>query len=209
METAYLAQGFDAHNLSRERVRLRQAASDIVDWMALRRADGWEYAGAENTAEMTIDALDFTLSCRADLIEKSADGFAIIDYKTGQPASEGVVQAGFDLQLPLTAELLQQGAFKDIKAGQTSQLLYVQVRGAGHKTRTKHLTLPDNRKGWSAADYQASAMDVLTKLVRAYDDPDTPYYSQPRIQFANDYGDYDHLARRGEWASLGEESGGE
>lgn len=28
-----------------------------------------------------------------------------------------------------------------------------------------------------------------------------PYESQTRAKYTNDYGDFDHLARRGEWAS--------
>ena len=38
----------------------------------------------------------------------------------------------------------------------------------------------------------------LFERIRRYDDPRTPYLSQPRPSFAG-YGDYDHLARVQEW----------
>jgi len=44
----------------------------------------------------------------------------------------------------------------------------------------------------------------LKKLISEYDKRETAYYSQPRVKFKNDYGDYDLLARRAEWAKLGE-----
>ncbi|MEM8987253.1 MAG: hypothetical protein AAGC95_11070 [Pseudomonadota bacterium] len=47
----------------------------------------------------------------------------------------------------------------------------------------------------------------VADLIASYDDPKAPYLSQPRPQFQNAYGDYDHLARRKEWAAAaGEEA---
>jgi ATP-dependent helicase/nuclease subunit B len=39
----------------------------------------------------------------------------------------------------------------------------------------------------------------LLERIKRYDNPRTPYLSQPRPAFAG-YGDYDHLARVQEWA---------
>lgn len=204
-ETALLAARFPEAHLIKERVRLARAAEELTDWMQARRSDGWQYVMAENKGRLKIEEADFTISSRADLIEKSALGYAVIDYKTGAPASEKVVQAGFDPQLPLTAIMLARGAFDHVPPGETEQMLYMRVKGAGGGSEAKFITSPDNKKGWTAEDYQAEALAALIKLVDAFDDPNTPYLSQPRIQYSNDYGNYDDLARRGEWALLGDE----
>lgn len=204
-EKALLAARFPEAHLIKERVRLAKAAEELTAWFADRRAKGWEYAQAENTGRVTLSEVNFTLSSRADLIEKSALGYAVIDYKTGAPASEKVVQAGFDPQLPLTAIMLARGAFDHVPPGATEQMLYMRVKGAGGGSEPKYITAPENKKGWSAEEYQTEALDMLIKLVTAFDDPKTPYLSQPRVQYTNDYGDYDDLARRGEWAQLGDE----
>ena len=66
-----------------------------------------------------------------------------------------------------------------------------------------HLTCPEARKGLSTEDYAKEAIETLKSLIMTYDRPDTVYYSQPRIQYTHDYGEFDDLARRDEWASLG------
>jgi ATP-dependent helicase/nuclease subunit B len=43
----------------------------------------------------------------------------------------------------------------------------------------------------------------LERLIRAYDRAATPYLSRPRPQFLGVSGDYDHLARLGEWSPYG------
>lgn len=206
-ESALLDAGFEEHHLAKESVRLAHAAEDMVILIEARRAEGWQYVRAENYGKVRLPEIDFTLSSYADLIEKSADGYAVIDYKTGSPATEAVVQAGFDPQLPLTGLMLARGGFENVPAGDTKQMLYVRVRGTGDGCEEKHITAPQSKKGWSAKDYQEAALESLEKLVALFDDPATPYLSQPRSQYTNDYGDYDDLARRGEWAQIGEESG--
>jgi len=52
-------------------------------------------------------------------------------------------------------------------------------------------------------EYAGDAIDTLKKLIVSYDKDTTAYYSQPRIQYTHDYGEFDDLARRSEWASLG------
>ena len=43
------------------------------------------------------------------------------------------------------------------------------------------------------------ALAGVSKLIHKFADPATPYLSQPRPQFLNRFGDYDHLARVKEW----------
>ena len=73
------------------------------------------------------DGTVFTLRARADRIEHRRDGgFAIVDFKTGQPPGVKEVYAGFSPQLTLEAVMLMQGAFKASPAAkETPELLYV------------------------------------------------------------------------------------
>ena len=45
----------------------------------------------------------------------------------------------------------------------------------------------------------------MRRLAAFFDDETNPYLSQPRAKYVNDWSDYDHLARRGEWARAGGE----
>ncbi len=206
-EKALIEAGFPDHHLAKERIRLIQAAEDMTALIRSRREEGWSYVQAENKGSLNIAEIDFTLSSRADLIEKSAEGYAVIDYKTGTPTAHKVVQAGFDPQLPLTGVMVSRGAFDKVSAGDVAQMLYIRVKGAGNETEAKFITSPENKNGWTSEEYQVEALEDLKKLVRAFDKYETTYVAQPRIQFMNDYGDFDDLARRGEWAQLGDDGG--
>jgi len=203
-ETALAARDYPDYEIAKERARLEKISRQIVDWMRERRAGGWDMRKTEARVDYTLEAENFTLTGYADLIEKGPLGYAVTDYKTGAPSSLKVVQAGFDPQLPLTAYILSQGGVKGQGADKVEQLNYVRVKGSGD-AHDLISSLTDGDKGWPAADYAAEAHKALTSLIKAYDDSATAYHSQPRAQYTHDYGDYDHLARRDEWARLGSE----
>lgn len=50
------------------------------------------------------------------------------------------------------------------------------------------------------------ALDELKQWINRFDEVETAYPSQVRAQYVDQYGQYDHLARRSEWASA---AGGE
>lgn len=205
LKQAFFKSGYADFEIAKETRRFESIATDFLNWLRERQTDGFDVWAIETVAEYYIKELDFTLSGKADLIERRPDGYGVIDYKTGSPPTIKVVKAGFDPQLPLSAWLLEQGGFNGLDKGQTVQLGYVRIKGSNDDFSHQHLTAPEQRNGLSAEEYANESIDVLTKLVRAYDDPKTAYYSQPRVQFTHDYGKYDDLARRGEWASLGGE----
>ena len=70
---------------------------------------------AEISGEISIpldNERTFTLSARADRIERRSDGsFAILDYKTGQPPTGKQVRMGLSPQLTLEAAILREGGF--------------------------------------------------------------------------------------------------
>lgn len=207
LEIAMAKHGYPDHDIAKERARLENISAQIVDWMRERRAMGWDMRKTEARIEHRLDAENFTLTGYADLIEKGPLGYAVTDYKTGAPSSIKVVQAGFDPQLPLTAYILSKGGVTGQGADKVDELNYVRVKGSGEGHDLVY-SLTAGDKAWPAMEYAAEAHKALSELIKTFDDPTTPYHSQPRAQYTHDYGDYDHLARRDEWARLGSESGG-
>ena len=94
--------------------RFQRIAGWFAEWELARRGD-IERIDAEIRGEIKIP-LDneriFTLSARADRIERRHDGsFAILDYKTGQPPTGKQVRMGLSPQLTLEAAILREGGF--------------------------------------------------------------------------------------------------
>jgi ATP-dependent helicase/nuclease subunit B len=117
----------------------------------------------------------FTLSTRADRIERLADGsFAILDYKTGQPPSEKQVRTGLSPQLTLEAAILRGGGFHDIAAGASvRELVYVALRGGNPPGEAQAIDFKDGN-----ADAQADrALARLTGVAARFFDEATPYLS--------------------------------
>lgn len=204
--------GFAPEELVVEVPRFARAARWLVAWERERRGAGIKIAELEIKGQMTLDTPggDWVLTGRSDRFDRHPDGrLDVIDYKTGGAATAKEVAAGFDPQLPLTAAMARQAdVFRDF-SGEPAGLYYVRLPGnakGGEETRI------DNTKLTPSADEMADqALDDLRRWIEQFDNEAEPYLSQPRAKYVNDYGDYDHLARRGEWASApgGSEEGGD
>jgi len=160
-----------------------------------RRQAGFTTAATEAEGELTIEGLSgpFTVIARADRIDHRADvGYAVIDYKTGTAPSKGQVETGLSPQLPLEAAMLLSGGFAGLDPGEVAQLVYMRLSGGRQPGEERVLKL-------DVPDTVAKTMLGVTKLVHRFEDPNTPYLSQPRPQFLNRFGDFDHLARVKEW----------
>lgn len=144
---------------------------------------------------------DFTLSARADRIDRSLDGreAAIIDYKSGGSYSMKAMQDGQLPQLPLEALIVEAGQFEDTKPLPVSALSYWVVNGGKDGGTIVTLDKPDDVQ--NAKD---NARRGMMNLIAHFDDETTPYYSLPRPENAPKYNDYEHLARVREWAALDE-----
>ena len=91
------------------------------------RPHAWE---AEGSLTLETGAGPFTLTCIADRIDRDpADGFEIIDYKTGRTPTKPQVESGFSPQLPLEAAVLRAGGFEKLAAGEASALAYWKMSG--------------------------------------------------------------------------------
>lgn len=196
-----LAHGFDEDEVFKEQPRIAAVTDALMAWFALRHAEGFDVVGTEVDAKATLDDLNFSLIGQLDLVERSPTGYAFTDFKTGSPASAKTVGAGFDLQLPLAAWLAGEGALDGLPKGETDQMGYVRIKGSNEDFSHRHVSTPA-RGAKSPEELSAQAIDILRRLILAYEDPDTGYPSQPRAQYTHDYGEYDDLARRDEWSSI-------
>ncbi|CCE09430.1 putative helicase-exonuclease type V protein family, addB subunit [Bradyrhizobium sp. STM 3843] len=185
----------------------------IATWFA-----AWESARREHIEELTAeirgeigiplgDNRTFTLSARADRIERRSDGsFAILDYKTGQPPTGKQVRMGLAPQLTLEAAILREGGFEGIPAGSlVGQLAYVRLSGNNPPGEERVLELKIN-KGDAPQPPDAAARearDKLEALIRSFEDENQAYTSLNLSMWANRYGAYDDLARIKEWSAAG------
>jgi len=148
----------------------------------------------------------FTLSGRADRIERRADGsYTIVDYKTGAPPTEPQVRTGLSPQLTLEAAMLRGGGFEDkgIARGSVAELLYVRLKGGEPPGEPKEIKF---REGGTPDAQADRALAKLTGIAAKFLIDGEAYRSLVHPMWAKHYGDYDHLARVKEWAASGGES---
>ncbi len=187
------------------RPRLHRIAAWVAEAEAARRVAGDPAAmWCETSGAWVFDAPagPFTLHGRADRIERRPDGLlAILDYKTGTPPSGRAVDDGLAPQLPLEAAMVRLGGFGEELAGEVGELAYWQISGGFEPGRIHTL-----QKGDAAltSGLATEAHEKLQALVAAFDDPATPYLSQPSSGAAPRFSDYAQLARVAEWAAAGE-----
>jgi len=188
--------------IAHERSRFENIARDMLTWLQERQDAGYKILGREVEATYTFEDLNFTIQGTADLIERGPLGYALFDFKTGEPASAKEVAAGFDPQLPLSAYLAQHGAFENTPAAMTYQLGYVRVKGSNSGFKASSITAPDTKAAKEAMVLAEEAAENLCALIANFDQAATGFPSQPRVKWVNKFGDFDHLARRAEWAGI-------
>ena len=141
----------------------------------------------EERGRIALTGLPFALTARPDRIDILPDGRAhVMDYKTGTPPS-AKQQKEFDKQLLLEAAMVERGAFA-FGPTEVARTTYV---GLGSSPKAVEAT-PD------AAEL-AEAWAQLHRLVGGYLLAERGFPSRRAVFKANEVGDYDHLARFGEW----------
>jgi ATP-dependent helicase/nuclease subunit B len=144
----------------------------------------------------------FTLSGRADRIEKRADGkLAVFDYKTGTLPNRPSVQAGWSSQLVLEAAMALRGAFGDDLRAIAGEIVYWRLSGGHTPGEASRLATGDELVVLVDQCWQS-----LDALVAAYDNPMQSYLSHPRPGHAPPYPDYAQLARVAEWSAARDDS---
>ncbi len=180
-----------------------RAAQDAFDWLA-----HWDAAHREIGDPVVLEETGkwkftnggraFSLAARADRIDQHRDGAAyVIDYKTGSTPSLAQTKT-INPQLPLTGMIIENGGFRKLGPAPVCGFEYVRVL-----RRSASKTVDTIVEGADAQSIIATIRERLFELLNHYDNPDTAYLSQPRPQFVDDYGDYNHLARRRERNATG------
>jgi ATP-dependent helicase/nuclease subunit B len=181
--------------------RYLRIARWFADW-DMERREGLTALYAEIKGELpfSVGERTFTLTGRADRIERRADGsYAILDYKTGQTRTEKQVRTGLAPQLTLEAAILRAGGFKDLGKGTVSEILYVTLKGGDPAGKPESIDFKDG-----TPDSQADrALAKLKELAAVFENEETPYLSLVHPMWKTHYGDYDHLARVKEWSLTG------
>ncbi|MBU2117695.1 MAG: PD-(D/E)XK nuclease family protein [Alphaproteobacteria bacterium] len=198
--------GFEDGAMAREGPLARNCARTLSRLEAERRARGIEVR-VEESVQHTFAAPFglFTVTAKADRIEISAHGAAVMDFKTGQIPSKKQIEANFAPQLSLTGAILAEAGLKDRGPIEPEELTYVRVTG---RDRADEVAIRA-----SGAEALALSMAALARLkagVERFDDPATPYVSWAAPQFMGNFGgNYDHLARVWEWHVAGGGEGDE
>ena len=189
--------------------RFQRIARWFGEWESSRR-DAIEGIKAEADGKIEIplgNGRVFHLSARADRIERrQGGGYAILDYKTGQPPTGKQVRMGLSPQLTLEAVILREGGFPDIDAGSSvSQLVYVRLSGNNPpgEERILELRIKQGDEPQPPDSAAAEARAKLEALIRAFEDENQPYTSLNLPMWTNRYGAYDDLARIKEWSAAG------
>ena len=142
----------------------------------------------EMWGELSFPEIGFTLTGTADRIDLDEDGEALIyDYKTGPPPSPKK-QKSFDKQLLLEAAMVERGAFKPLGVVRTKAAIYI---GLGSEPKNQAAPLEDEPTVVTLAKFET----LITKWM----DPSKGYTSRRATEKLTFEGDYDHLARFGEW----------
>jgi len=170
--------------------RLMAAADRLIEGEAARRAVGAPVL-SEDWGEASVADLPFRLSARPDRIDRLIEGgHAIHDYKSGTPPSLKQVRL-FDKQLPLEAALLERGGFPGLAAGPVAAMSYIALGANG-----KDVPIPVEEEDGRMPDL---AWQGLIALLCRYGRREQGYTAQRAAEKVSFAGDYDHLARFGEW----------
>ncbi|WP_170433513.1 double-strand break repair protein AddB [Ruegeria arenilitoris] len=167
--------------------RLERIADDFLRAEITRRSDGGPIA-FEAKMRLTLEPLGFTLNGRADRIDRNSRGaLTIIDYKTGTPPSESQ-QAKFDKQLLIEAAMAEQGGIDGFDPMAVASAVFIGMGGT-----YKEVPAPLDKEP------PDKVLAELKELISAYLEPDQGFSSRRMMHKDSDVGDYDHLARFGEW----------
>ncbi|MCA0929660.1 double-strand break repair protein AddB [Ruegeria profundi] len=167
--------------------RLERITDDFLSAEIARRSDGGPVA-FEAMMKLELSPLEFTIAGRADRIDHNSRGaLRIVDYKTGIPPSE-TQQAKFDKQLLIEAAMAEQGAIQGFDPMPVAEAVFIGMGGTYKEVAAPLTKEPPDK-----------VLAELKELISAYLEPDQGFTSRRMLHKDSDIGDFDHLARFGEW----------
>ena len=165
--------------------RMARIAPWFIETERARRAQGRPHL-MEHTGTTRFDMLGLTLKARPDRIDLTPDGRVILyDYKTGAVPTDKQ-ERSFSKQLWLEAVMAERGAFGD--ATEVAEICYIGLGGGG-ALRPQPVAPGDLDE----------VMAGFTRLITHFGLESTGYTSRRAMQEVKYAGDFDHLARFGEW----------
>ncbi|MDJ1015950.1 MAG: double-strand break repair protein AddB [Paracoccaceae bacterium] len=155
-----------------------------------RRASPFAF---EVKGRMPIDGLPVEIIGTADRLDRARDGSLVIyDYKTGAPPKMPQVRH-FHKQLLIEAVMAERGSFEGIRGAHVSRVGYI-----GLDRALISYDIPTEKS--DEGDFRTGAISgELAALIRAYHQETQPFPSRRAMEKVRWEGDYDHLARFGEW----------
>ena len=167
----------------------RARIEKIAPWFIATERDRRAMAAPwklEERGQAELGAPGFTLTGTADRIDMAPDGRILIyDYKTGSAPTEAQEKA-FNKQLWLEAAMAAKGAFGEPM--DTALIAYVALGSGG--TVRDHPVTPGE---------VAEITEGFSKLLDHYRNENNGFTSRRAMEKMLFEGDYDHLARFGEW----------
>ncbi len=145
---------------------------------------------------LNTDGDPFELVAKADRIDLLPNGhLRILDYKTGTPPSDQDVLLGYSPQLPLEGAIALSQGFEGITATEIESLEFWWLKGDAKGGVIR--TLPGD-----PGELARKAQGGLERLIRVFENEETPYPARPLASKGLRYNDYAHLARIQEWGRL-------
>jgi RecB family exonuclease len=169
------------------RARMMRIAGRFVAAEADRAARGVPVV-LEKKGSVSLENSQFNLTARPDRIDLLADGRVhLYDYKSGEPPS-AKQQRTFDKQLLLEAAMAERGGFTGLGPRTVAGASYLQL-GGDVKEAAVDVGPDVLRESWES----------LARLIARFARRATGYTSRRAMFGERMDGDYDHLARFGEW----------
>lgn len=168
--------------------RMERIADRIVADELARLSEGRPVV-VEKRGRVALAGMDFTLTARPDRIDLLHDGAVMIyDYKSGQPPSDKQI-AAFDKQLILEAAMARRGGFDALGPAEVAGIRYIRLGGDGETQSRSY-----------SPDLEARNWDGFVRLIASYLAGKTGFTALRAPEHVAHGGDYDHLARHGEWS---------
>jgi ATP-dependent helicase/nuclease subunit B len=190
--------------------RLAKALEWIDAEIAALHAEGRVVAASEIKGEMVLDGV--RVHGRADRIDRTADGgLAVVDYKTGSPPSNRMVEEGFALQLGVIGLIARAGGFAGI-AGDPDAFEYWSLaktrEGDAFGYRTEPVKEGQKKSGLPRDEFLDRIEDYLRDAIRRWIKGDEAFTARLNPDIGG-FNDFDQLMRLDEWQARGERGGGE
>ena len=170
----------------------RARLAGFADWFVageIERQEEGQPVALERNGSFLLPTTNIALRGKIDRIDRMEGGeLAVYDYKTGAPPTRNQ-QQHFDKQLLLSAVLIENGAVEDLEAGTVSRVAYI---GLGADPKFELIDLED--------DMAEDTLRDLEQLLAEFQRPEQGYMSRRAIKSLSYAGDFDHLARFGEWS---------